>query len=117
MDYLHVTVRHLEQDIPLIEVAGSAGHLSGDGLKLAIGSLMRQGHKDVIVSLSRVHHLDSSGLGVIMGALRCCRDHGGAIRIVCGMQGVRRIFELTAMDKLLDLYCTEEQALDAAMER
>ncbi len=67
----------------------------------------------LVVDLFAVTFLDSSGLGAIVGALRRVRERGGALRIVRPQTPAARIFDLTGLAAVLDLYPTREAALSA----
>jgi anti-sigma B factor antagonist len=67
--------------------------------------------EQLVVDLSRTSFLDSSALGVLIGALKRVRESGGQFDVVLPPSPVRRIFEITALDRVLDLHETREEAL------
>jgi anti-sigma B factor antagonist len=67
----------------------------------------------VIVNLTGVEYLDSTALGVLIGGLKRLREREGALDIICPNTRIRRIFEITGLDKIFDIYATEDQAVDA----
>jgi anti-sigma B factor antagonist len=69
--------------------------------------------EQLVVDLSRASFLDSSALGVLIGALKRVRERGGRFDVVLPASPVRRIFEITALDRVLDLHETREAALAA----
>ena len=63
----------------------------------------------LVIDLRPVTFLDSSGLSAIVATRRRVSETGGELRIVCdGL--TRRLFELTSMDQVLNLYATLEEA-------
>ena len=66
----------------------------------------------LVVDLRRVSFLDSSALGVLVGALRRMRERRGELRFVEPQPPVRRIFEITLLDRAFALYPTLEDALE-----
>jgi anti-sigma B factor antagonist len=70
----------------------------------------------VVCDLSAVTFLDSSGLGVLVGALKRLRERGGELYVVPGTAG-RRILELTALDRVIELHESRGAALAAASGR
>ncbi len=58
--------------------------------------------------------LDSSALGALVGILRRLRERDGQLRIVQPRTAASRIFELTGLDAVLDLYPDRAAALSAA---
>jgi anti-sigma B factor antagonist len=67
----------------------------------------------LVIDLFAVTFLDSSGLGALVGALRRLRERGGSLRIVRPQTPAARIFELTGLGEVLDLYPTRDAALSA----
>jgi anti-sigma B factor antagonist len=57
----------------------------------------------VVLDLTAVTFLDSTALGTIVGLLRRVREGGGELRVVLPESEARRIFELTALDRTLDV--------------
>jgi anti-sigma B factor antagonist len=65
----------------------------------------------VVVDLDGVGFLDSTGLGVIVGVLKRARTLGGDLRLVCSQPTVRRVFEITALDRTMPLAASAEEAV------
>jgi anti-sigma B factor antagonist len=57
----------------------------------------------VVLDLTAVTFLDSTALGTIVGLLRRVREAAGELRVVLPEGDARRIFELTALDRSLDV--------------
>jgi len=67
----------------------------------------------LVIDMSSVQFVDSSGLGVILSCLRQVTERGGDLK-VCGLsKGVRALFELVRMHKVVEIYNTREEALAA----
>jgi anti-sigma B factor antagonist len=65
----------------------------------------------VVLDLTDVTFLDSTALGTIVGLLRRVREGGGELRVVLPETEARRIFELTALERALDIRPSRESAL------
>jgi anti-sigma B factor antagonist len=67
----------------------------------------------VILDISQVEFVDSSGLGSILSFLRDLRTRGGELRL-CGVQPrVMAMFELVRMQKIVPIAASAEEALSA----
>jgi anti-sigma B factor antagonist len=71
-----------------------------------------QGVRVLVLELSRVDFLDSTALGTMIGALRRVRETGGEMRVVLPASQARRIFEITGLDQVLDVYESKSAALE-----
>jgi len=65
----------------------------------------------LVLDLEAVDFLDSTALGAIVGALRRTREAGGEVGIVLPAGSARRIFEITGLDAILDVYPSRAAAL------
>jgi anti-sigma B factor antagonist len=71
------------------------------------------GSRKVVVDLGRVDFLDSTGLGVLVGALKRLRATGGSFGLVCDREPLLKIFRITALDQVFPLYPTVSAAIGA----
>lgn len=70
-----------------------------------------EGARALVVDLSEVTFVDSMALGVLLGATKRMRAKGGHVRLVVARPEVRRIFEITLLDRVLAIDATREEAL------
>jgi anti-sigma B factor antagonist len=68
----------------------------------------------LVIDLSGVSFLDSSALGVLVGTLKRMRERGGRLEIVLPASHARRVFEITALERVLSLHETLDEALAAS---
>jgi anti-sigma B factor antagonist len=70
-----------------------------------------EGSVKMVMDLSAVFFVDSSGLGGILSCLRQISGQNGAL-VLCSMtKPVRTLFELVRMHRLFDIVNTREEAL------
>ncbi len=62
------------------------------------------GAQDVVIDLSGVDFIDSTGLGVLMGAAKRVRSAEGDIRLVMVGSRLADLIELTRLDRVLDVF-------------
>ncbi len=78
-------------------------------------SLLSQGSPQLVVDLEGVGFLDSSGLGALVAALKLARSRSGDLRLVCETQrSVRKVLEVTGLERVLERYDSVEAATTAA---
>ena len=99
------------------EVAGSEQAARELGLEIArIEAPGRLDGGDVIVDLQRVSFVDSTGLAVLLNALRRLTRARRRMGIVIGNSAVRRAFEVTRLHWTFDVFDDVQSALDGAAE-
>jgi anti-sigma B factor antagonist len=99
-----------EGPFTVVEVGGEVDVYTAPRLRERLVELVEAGARSVIVDLSRVEFLDSTGLGVLVGALKRLRAAGGSLALVCGHERLLKIFRITALDRVFALYDTVEAA-------
>jgi anti-anti-sigma factor len=83
-------------------------------LKALLDGTIAAGRTLVVVDMSGIEFMDSSGLGALVGGLRATRAAGGDLRIAQVGPQVRTVLELTTMDRVLQPHATVEDAFGAA---
>jgi anti-sigma B factor antagonist len=64
----------------------------------------------LIVDLSEVTFLDSSGLAALVSALRRARDEGGWVRLVGPTSGPRKVLRIVQLDRVFPIHDTLDDA-------
>jgi anti-sigma B factor antagonist len=105
-----ITRKELAQDTSLLSVEGDLDLASAPSLKWALADLQSTGSHHVVVDLSRVAFIDSTALGVLVGAQRAL-DPGVRLAIACSEENVLRIFELTGLDGMFEIVPSLQDAL------
>jgi len=105
-----ITRRELADDTSLLSVEGDLDLASAPSLKWALADLQSASSRHVVVDLSRVSFIDSTALGVLVGAQRSL-DPGVKLAIACAEENVLRIFELTGLDGMFEIVPTLQDAL------
>jgi anti-sigma B factor antagonist len=89
---------------PIVVVRGEIDVATSPRLRDELTALLAHGAGEITLDLTAVSFIDSSGLGVLVGALKRLRDSGGGtFNIVAARDGVRRVFEITGLDQLFVL--------------
>lgn len=70
-----------------------------------------------VVNLGQVNFIDSTGLAILVRAMKHHREHAGELRLCALRQPVQIIFELTKLDRVFDIYPTEAAALESLVEQ
>ncbi|MFP1677306.1 STAS domain-containing protein [Alloalcanivorax sp. C16-2] len=73
---------------------------------------MDDGVENIIVDLSGVRYMDSSGLSILVSLHKKAREQGGRVVLVSPNDGVRALIELTSLNQLFDIYADEKSAIE-----
>ncbi|MBV8984983.1 MAG: STAS domain-containing protein [Acidimicrobiia bacterium] len=103
-----------KSDWRVLTVRGEIDVTTTPRVRAQLISLLSEGKPNVIVDLEGVDFLDSSGLGALVAALKLARSRSGELRIVCDQQrSVRKVLEVTGLERVLDRYDTVAAAAAA----
>lgn len=80
--------------------------------KAKLNEMIQQGHASIVLDLSEVAFMDSSGIGALVSGLKNLGGRGELV--VCGTPPkIVSLFQLTRLDKLFRMFGTTEEALTA----
>jgi anti-sigma B factor antagonist len=91
-------------NVPILAVDGEVDVYSAPALKDRIGELIQSGQTTLIVDLSGVAFLDSTGLGALVEARAATTDAGGAMPIVCSQERILKLFTITGLDGVFTIH-------------
>jgi len=95
----------------IVEVTGEVDVYSASVLREKLAELIDANHTDIVVDLTGVGFLDSTGLGVLVGALKKVRGFGGRLQLVIDQEKVMKVFRITALTQVFTIHDTLEAAL------
>jgi anti-sigma B factor antagonist len=82
-------------------------------LRSALVEHVEGGEDRIIVDMTRVAYIDSTGLGSLVGGLKRVSEHGGIMRIVCKNPQILKVFEITGLNKVFPIFSTVKEAVAA----
>ena len=80
-------------------------------LRQSIVDLVEAGTPHIVVDMSRVDFLDSTGLGVLVEGLKRIRSREGTLSIIATQEKILKIFDITGLNKAFPIYRSVEDAL------
>lgn len=99
------------QDTLVVSVFGELDMLVADRFRAAVDARLEEGYRNLVLDLSGVTFVDSSGLGVILGRFRRLNPAGGRMAIVGARPPVRRVLELSGLMRVMGIYRDRGQAV------
>ena len=67
----------------------------------------------IVFDMSQVNFLDSSGCGTILSCLKQLNNAGGDLKMFGLQQSVRTLFELIRLHRIIDIFNTRDEAINA----
>jgi len=87
-----------------------------DDFKDKMAEFVNSGNMFILLNLSQVEFIDSSGLGTIVSTLKKMGGRGDLF--ICGVkETVMTMFNLTRMDRIFRIFENEQEAIDALMSK
>ncbi len=103
---------HEKENYTIASLEGELDIESSGNFKDEAENKISNGYANMIVDLSKVAYVDSSGLGSLIALQKDARLNGGGLAIVGASEQIRRTMEITQLDKLFEFYDTVEEALN-----
>ncbi len=107
---LSVTSRQ-EGEHTVVAVSGEIDVYTAPALREKISELVADGRHRLVVDLTYVDFLDSTGLGVLVGGLNRVKSHDGTLALVCTQEKILKVFRITGLTTVFPISPTLGEAL------
>jgi anti-sigma B factor antagonist len=102
-DDVVITRDRTDDGTPIVIVSGEIDVASAPQLRSHLHEVCAAGTPVVVCDLREVTFLDSSALGVLVGALRRCRENDTEFRLVINSPRLLKIFEITGLTTVFQI--------------
>jgi stage II sporulation protein AA (anti-sigma F factor antagonist) len=75
--------------------------------------LISKSVRNIIFDFKNINFMDSSGIGVIIGRYKKISNDGGKVSVVNVNARVKKIFDLSGMNKIIGIYDTYEEIVSS----
>lgn len=110
---LELAVREVGENAAVITLSGEMDIYSSPRLLEEIFTLADGGRPFIVLDLSTLDYLDSTGIGAISAGRKKVRDAGGNIRLVSPSSLVTKVLRLTELEQTFQVFEGAEEALVA----
>ena len=93
-----------------VEIDGRLVAACSEEFKEAMFEQLKE-HKNILFDMSKMTHIDSSGLGALVSILQWVNTRGGVIKLSCVQPRPKIVFEITKVYRVFEIYDTVEDAL------
>jgi anti-sigma B factor antagonist len=104
--------RAVEQHI-IIEVRGEVDVHSASELRDRLIDVLDAGHPSVVVDLSWLSFIDSTGLGALVAARNHAQSTGASLRLVCKTERLLKVFRITGLHEVFEIHPTLATATES----
>lgn len=88
----------------MVTIGGEIDVYTAPVLRDAISDLVAEGSHDILIDMTNVDFLDSTGLGVLVGGLKKVRAYNGSLELVCHQERLLKIFRITGLAKVFAIH-------------
>ncbi len=99
--------------VTVVTVEGEMDVYTSPTLRDRLSALLDDGTSTVVVDLSAVTFLDSTGIGTLVGALKRAEEQGGGLPVVCPQDRLLKLFRITGLDGVFTIRDTVAEAVAA----
>src|SRR5215203_5905113 len=96
----------------LIRLEGEFDLHTGPHFERRVLEALGRGASQIVVDLSDVSFIDSTTIGILMRTRKRLAALRGRLLVICADRNILRLFEITALDRMFELYRTREEALE-----
>jgi len=97
-------------DTLVFKLRGSLDLATAPTVRAALSEATEKGSHNLIVDLTQLEFLDSTGLGVLIGAQRRAAEHGGSFRLIVNNGPISRLLNITGLIAVFAAYRSLEDA-------
>jgi anti-sigma B factor antagonist len=108
-----ITEQSIDAERHVLAVRGEIDLFTAPELKQVLAESIEAGRNRIIVDLTETTFLDSTALGVLIGAVKRLRSRHGALAIVNVDENIAKTFEITGLDQIFTILPTREEAVEA----
>jgi anti-sigma B factor antagonist len=96
----------------VVVLGGEVDLYTAPELKQELHRLVAEGATRVVIDMTATTFIDSTTLGVLLSVVKRVRPEGGTVVLVCPDRNVRRIFEITLLDRVFPIVDTRDEAFE-----
>lgn len=78
-----------------------------------LSNLIDEGNVNVILDLSEIELMNSSGLGIIIHSVNQLKQNNGSLKLAKVSDKIRQIMEITKLNSIFESYDTIEEAVES----
>lgn len=110
---IETSLRHRD-DVPVLDVVGEIDIYTTPQFKEAVSAAIDEGKAGIVINMTQVTYMDSSGFGTLLSATKRLRPVEGGLYLSGCNEAITRMLQITRLNTIFGIYATEEDAIAAA---
>ena len=94
---------YADDGIVRVTLGGEVDIAAAPEFKVRLYDIIGEGEKDIELFCEELMYIDSTGLGILVGALKKVKNHQGNVYIYQLRDNIRKLFHITGLDKVFIL--------------
>jgi anti-sigma B factor antagonist len=108
-----LTTEQVSDSVAVIALSGEVDLYTAPDVKRELLRVIEEGAGCVIVDLTQTTFIDSTTLGVLISGVKRLRPEDGRLELVIADRNIRKIFEITGLDRVFPIHDDREAALQS----
>ena len=100
-------------DIQIVTLGGRMDAYSSNDVERQLNSLIEANEVKIILNLTGLEYISSSGLRVLLAALKKSRKGSGDVRLAAMRPSVKEVFDIAGFTQLFQIFEQEKEAIDS----
>jgi len=100
-------------NVNIIYLNGRLDAYAANDVEKKLDSLISAKQLNLVVELSRLEYISSSGLRVLLAGIKKVKKEQGDIRLACLQPYVREVFDIAGFTQLFQIFNSEEDAVNS----
>src|SRR5512136_1328260 len=101
------------ENVKIVSIVGRLDAYAANDAERKLDSLITAGHVCLVVEFSRLDYISSSGLRVLLAAIKRVKKEQGDIRLACLQPSVKEVFDMAGFTQLFRVFGKEEEAVNS----
>ncbi len=109
---MKIQVDDIDEQIAVCRVAGELDAYTAPDLRDRLDELLENDRCWIVADLTELVYVDSTGLGILVGTAKKCRQAGGDLAVACDRRNVLKIFQISGTQEILNVVSDAEAATE-----
>lgn len=107
---MRIEIELIDDRTAVCRVSGELDAYTAPDLRDKLDEVLETGRPWIIADLKQLTYLDSTGLGILVGTAKKCRQAGGDLAVASDRRNLLRIFQISGTEQILNVVPDVEQA-------